>query len=328
MTLQLDSRTPPIGDAMSLTLRDEDRQAVQRLAAGLAADPAGKIDAQEWVDHARDRSGRLPVALYSAIRRFRRDPGREGVLLIRGLPVGDLPDTPTAAGSVQDTPTVPASALVMTSMQLGEVVAFRQEKGGALVQDVVPVPGKEDFQGNAGSVTLKMHTENAFHNNSPDYVILMCLRNDHDNIAGLLTSSVRRAAELLPSDVRKVLGQPRFVTNAPRSFGDMPAPDPRPVLDGDPTDPDVRVDFTSTDPLDATAADALEQLRHAFDSVRRTFVLEPGDLAIVDNRISLHGRTSFRPRYDGRDRWLQRTYVQLDARRSRPLRSGNGNVLS
>jgi L-asparagine oxygenase len=173
-----------------------------------------------------------------------------------------------------------------------------------------------------------MHTENAFHHNSPDYVILMCLRNDHDNIAGLLTSSVRRAVHCLRPETRKVLEESRFVTNPPLSFGDSVAsPGPRPVLSGDPSDPDVRVDFASTDPLDVTAATALEQLRQAFDEVRATIILQPGDLAVVDNRISLHGRTSFRPRYDGQDRWLQRTYVQLDARRSRPARAGNGNVL-
>ncbi|GAB2738313.1 TauD/TfdA family dioxygenase [Amycolatopsis magusensis] len=328
MTL-LDSREPEAGVPMSHELTEADRRAVRGLAVELA-DPAGRIDDPAWVDRARESASRLPAALGAAVRRFRRDPGREGVLQIRGLPVDeqDLPPTPTVPGSVQHEPAVPAAALVLTSMQLGEVVAFRQEKGGALVQNVVPVPGKEDFQGNAGSVRLKMHTENAFHRNSPDYVILMCLRNDHDNVAGLLTSSVRCAVELLPEKTREVLGQPRYITSAPGSFEGAETPLPRPVLDGDPDDPDIRVDFASTDPLDVTAANALDQLRQAFDSVRRTFVLTPGDLAIVDNRIAVHGRTSFRPRYDGRDRWLQRTYVTLDARRSRPARPGNGNVLN
>ena len=327
MTTQID----PLEEVLVVELTEIDRAEVRGLAAELVAESVTGIDAPGWLDRARDRSCRLPLALRSAIRQFRRDPGPEGVLLLRGLPVDEahLPPTPAVSGSVQREPTVPAAALVLASVELGEVVAFSQEKGGALVQDVVPVAGKEDFQGNAGSVTLKMHTENAFHSNSPDYVILMCLRNDHDDIAGLRTSSVRRAIQLLPLAVREVLGQPRFVTNAPSSFGGAVGPSgARPVLDGDPADPDVRVDFTSTDPLDVTAANALEHLRQVFDEVRRTFILRPGDLAIVDNRMALHGRTSFRPRYDGRDRWLQRTYVQLDARRSRPRRQDNGNVLS
>jgi L-asparagine oxygenase len=328
MTLQLDSGGPETGVPMSHVLSDADRDAVREVALELAGQ-AARVDDPAWLDSAREAASRLPSALGAAVRRFRRDAGREGVLLVRGLPVDSetLPPTPTVGGSVQHEPTVPASALVLTSLQLGEVVAFQQEKGGALVQNVVPVPGKEDFQGNAGSVRLKMHTENAFHRNSPDYVILMCLRNDHDNVAGLLTSSVRCAVEQLSDRTREVLGEPRFIIAAPGSFEGAEIPLPRAVLDGDPDDPDIRVDFASTDPLDVTAANALDQLQDAFDMVRRTFVLSPGDLAIVDNRIAVHGRTSFRPRYDGQDRWLQRTYVQLDARRSRPNRPGNGNVL-
>lgn len=56
-------------------------------------------------------------------------------------------------------------------------------------------------------------------------------------------------------------------------------------------------------------------------------VLRPGELAFVDNRVAVHGRTSFRPRHDGRDRWLHRTFVHLDNRRSAGHRPGGGAVL-
>jgi L-asparagine oxygenase len=331
MTSQLDVLSPLVEDVVPVVLTKSDRQAVRRLSAALTTDPDAAIDTPEWMDRARELSSRLPLALRESLRRFRRDPGGEGVLLVRGLPVmGSAPaPTPNVAGSVQRRPTEPASALVLACMQVGDVVSFRQEKGGALVQDVVPVPGREDFQGNAGSVTLKMHTENAFHPHSPDFIALLCLRNDHDNVAGLRTSCVRQAIGLLPRQIREVLGQARFVTSAPPSFGHTAvSAGPRAVLEGDPEDPNVRVDFAATDPLDVAAATALDQLRDALDQVRRTFILQPGDLAIVDNRLTLHGRTSFHPRYDGADRWLQRAYIQLDPRRSRHVRVAGGNVLS
>jgi L-asparagine oxygenase len=72
----------------------------------------------------------------------------------------------------------------------------------------------------------------------------------------------------------------------------------------------------------------LRELATAFEAVRRTIVLAPGDLAFVDNRLAVHGRTAFRARYDGRDRWLQRMFVQRDLRRSRAVRPGDGYVLS
>jgi L-asparagine oxygenase len=331
MTLQLDHQPDAVTrEVLSLSLSDHDRTVVGALTDELTADPDALIDENRWLARARELSCHLPPALREVVRRFRRDSGDEGVLLVRGMPLGPvpLPATPSARDSVQRRPSHPAVAHVLTSMQLGELIAFRNEKGGALVQDVVPVPGREDVQGNAGSVALKMHTENAFHPGRPDYVSLMCLRADHDNVAALRTSSVRRALELLPRRTREILAEPRFVTHAPPSFGEGAPAQGTPVLAGDPADPDLRVDFAATDPLDVPAADALEDLGRALDEARRTFPLQPGDLAVVDNRIAVHGRTSFRPRYDGLDRWLQRTYVQLDLRRSRPARPGDGNVLN
>jgi L-asparagine oxygenase len=131
-----------------------------------------------------------------------------------------------------------------------------------------------------------------------------------------------------PGGVVAALCQPRFVTAAPGSFdvGDRVFA-PEGVLQGDPEDPDVRVDFTSTRPLDDEAREAMAVFGRALEEVRRTHILQPGDFAIVDNRRSLHGRTAFRARYDGRDRWLQRVFVTLDFRRSRALRPGDRPVV-
>jgi len=336
MTTQLEQLLPQqhgdlATDVMTVTLTEEDRKTVRQLTSALTADRYALIDSPAWIDRARALSCRLPLAVRSTLRRFRRDPGAEAVVVVRNLPIDQrtLPPTPNSPGSVERHPTTPSAALFLTTVHIGDVTAFRPEKGGALVQNVVPVPGQEDFQGNAGSVALKMHVENAFHVHRPDYVALLCLRNDHDDIAGLRTSSIRRALPLVSDKARAVLHQNRFVTNAPPSFGSsIRAAEPQAVLQGDPEDPDVVVDFHATDPLDVEAAAALNELGNAFDEVTRTFILQPGDLAIVDNRLAMHGRTAFRPRYDGRDRWLQRTFVHLDPRRTRPLRSGDGNVLS
>ena len=57
-------------------------------------------------------------------------------------------------------------------------------------------------------------------------------------------------------------------------------------------------------------------------------LLAPGDMAILDNRVTAHGRTAFQPRYDGADRWVQRTFVVADLRRSRDHRPHDGYVLT
>ncbi|MFF3396715.1 TauD/TfdA family dioxygenase [Streptomyces sp. NPDC002669] len=314
-----------------IVLTEEEKTELEIVASHVSGIQPRAVDDRFWIDSARDLSALLPVRLRQTLRRFVRDPGADAMLLLRNLPVApeSLPDTPGKPGSVQRTSTLPASVLALISLQLGELMAFREEKGGALVQDVVPVPGMEDFQGNAGATQLTMHVENAFHPLRPDLVGLMCLRNDHDNVAGLRIASIRNALPLLSEETRRVLHEPRFVTAPPASFGDLQSlPEPHGILSGDPEDPDVKVDFTSTEALDPGAERAMAELGEVFVEVRKTLILEPGDLAYVDNRLALHGRTAFRPRYDGRDRWLQRAFVQLDLRRSRPRRAGDGHVQS
>jgi L-asparagine oxygenase len=314
-----------------ITLTREENIEVDTIARYLAGRAPRLLDSTEWLESARELSSNLPARLRQMLRRFTWDPGQDGVLLVRNLPVApdELPDTPNVSGSVQREATVPAAAEVLVGLELGEPISFKEEKSGALVQDVVPVPGMEKFQGNAGSVMLSMHVENAFHLYRPDYVGLHCLRADHDQEAGLQVASIRNALPLLPVEVRKVLHEPRFFTEPPASFGSLrSAPEPHSILSGSPEDPDIKIDFASSFPLDDDAKQAMELLGNALRTVRHTIILEPGDLAFVDNRLALHGRSEFTPRYDGRDRWLQRIFVHRDFRRSRELRQAGGHVLA
>ncbi|WP_438490111.1 TauD/TfdA family dioxygenase [Streptomyces sp. S186] len=311
-------------------LEPEEMAQVEAAARALCARLPG-VDDPRWVAEARSAWEELPAALRRRAATYRRHSGTSGALLVRGLPVDEenLPLTPTVPGSVQREASVPAAVLMMTACGLGDPAAFRAEKSGALVQDVVPVPGQETFQGNAGSVALMMHNENAFHAHRPDYVMLLCLRADHDGAAGLRTAGIREALPLLPEATVETLSAPEFATQPPPSFGACGGTVPaHPILSGDPEDPDVRVDFAATTGTTERAVEALHVLEKAFDDVSYTVRLSAGDLAVVDNRVTLHGRTAFTPRYDGHDRWLQRTFVLTDLRRSRDHRPDDGYVLS
>jgi L-asparagine oxygenase len=313
-----------------VTLATADAEAVEELARALSAVDNDLVDATEWVDDARRAWDEAPVGLRRPLREFRRDSGPRGAMLLRNLPVDEhgLPATPTVNGSVQRTVAVPAAVLMMIATGLGDPAAFLPEKTGALVQDVVPVPGKEEFQGNAGSVLLEWHTENAFHPNRPDYVMLLCLRQDHEGVAGLRTSCARTVLPMLTDQAREALFSREFVTQAPPSFGlGSDGAVEHAVLFGAEEDPNLQVDLAATTAQTPRAAAALEELRDRFNDASQTLRLRPGDLAIVDNRVTVHGRTGFAPRYDGKDRWLQRTFVMNDLRRSRFQRPGDGYVL-
>ncbi|MEV6608005.1 TauD/TfdA family dioxygenase [Kutzneria sp. NPDC051319] len=319
-----------VTDSSIARLDPGDCEVLAEVAGKLAAAEPGLIDEASWVAAARRAWHSAPAAMRGVLAEFRRDSGPQGALLLRGLPIDEenVPATPLVEGSVQRTTTAAAAILMLAACGLGDPVAFRAEKTGALVQDVVPVPGKEQFQGNAGSVLLEWHNENAFHIYRPDYVMLLCLRADHDGIAGLRTACVRQALPLLSDQGRAALSAPEFATQPPPSFGAVAGGgEPHAVLTGAWEDPDLKVDLAATTGLTPRAEGALVELQEVFATVGRTLVLSPGDLAIVDNRVTVHGRTAFQPRYDGRDRWLQRTFVLRDLRRSRDQRPGDGYVI-
>ncbi len=313
-----------------LGLTGEERTALEELAERLALVEPALIDDPGWRTLARRESCRVPVRLRRAVRDFAYDAGPDGTLTISNLPLpaAGLPPTPTVRDSVERAATTPATLAMLLGSELGAVISYREEKQGALVQNVVPVPALADSQSNGGSVRLEFHTENAFHPHRPDFVGLLCLRPAHEDQVGTQVASIRRALPLIDDGIRTVLHEPRFLTEAPPSFRSNDRSDPRPVLDGAPEDPDICVDFNATGGLDEGAEKALVQLREALWAVRSDVVLGPGDMIFVDNRIVVHGRVAFSPRYDGNDRWLHRVFVHLDHRRSRGFRPGNGTVLT
>lgn len=307
-----------------------DTSDVDRLARSLCGHEHDQVDAPEWVSRARRAWDELPLSLRRGVREFRRYSGPRGSLVVRGLPVdvAGLPATPSVADSVQRQATVPAAVLVMVACGLGDPAAYLAEKSGALVQDVVPVPGLESFSGNAGSALLTFHNENAFHEHEPDFLLLLCLRADHDRVAGLRTACLREVLPLMSETSREALWAPEFITAPPPSFGtDGERRPPQPVLFGAPEDPDMRMATIATTPVTARAEAALAELGQACNAAAHSVRLVPGDLAILDNRVTVHGRTPFRPRYDGADRWVQRTFVVSDLRRSRDHRPEDGYVL-
>jgi L-asparagine oxygenase len=73
---------------------------------------------------------------------------------------------------------------------------------------------------------------------------------------------------------------------------------------------------------DQDADDALRALGRAVEQMQTSIALDAGDLLVVDNTVAVHGRTPFEPRFDGTDRWLQRTFVVSDLTPSAAERRG------
>jgi L-asparagine oxygenase len=125
-----------------------------------------------------------------------------------------------------------------------------------------------------------------------------------------------------------VLAEPRFRTSPDASFlhdgsiGELGAP--MAVLDGDTFtfDADLMIG------MDTEAEQALIELREAIEAHHIGVVLEAGDLLVVDNHRAVHGRSPFAARFDGTDRWLQRSFVVADLSPSAKERVGSSRVIT
>ena len=286
--------------------------------------PTDHPHAEAFVRAAAHAGRNVPPAVYDALTDFVDAPHRSGALLLRGAPIGELPQTPA-------TPTTPTAkdhasefTLLTVARLLGQPVGYEPEHGGDIVQQLVPVAGTETLQVSTSSkVELMFHTEAAFHPHRPRYLLLLCLRGDASAVTTL--SSIHEVLPLLPHDVRTTLFEPRFRTAVDESYlhgrpNLLGAP--MPVLAGDPHTPTMVFDADLMVGTDEAADDALRVLAQAVASHRTGVVLEPGDLLVVDNAVAVHGRSPFTPRFDGFDRWLQRAFVVSDLRPSAAERNG------
>jgi L-asparagine oxygenase len=57
---------------------------------------------------------------------------------------------------------------------------------------------------------------------------------------------------------------------------------------------------------------ALNVFNKAIERNKKTVFLETGDLIVIDNAVTVHGRTAFDAKYDGTDRWLKRVVVRKE----------------
>jgi L-asparagine oxygenase len=266
---------------------------------------------------AAGQSGRLlPAAVHDNLVDFGDDAGPSGALLIHGVPVGKLAGTPDRPTAVTSKDTVSEFNLLTVGRRLGQPVGYLPELGGAVIQNIVPMRTAEDRQVSTSSkVELMFHTEAAFHPYRPRYLVLLCLRGDRERCARTTVASIREIAPLLGERTRTVLFEPRFRTAPDESYvgprgGRLGAPSP--VLAGVWDRPSMVFDADLMQGVDSEARSALVELSAAVAAHHTGVVLEAGDLLVVDNDVAVHGRTSFRPRFDGTDRWLQRTFVVAD----------------
>ena len=245
-----------------------------------------------------------------------------GITVYRNNKIGDVPPTPAHPMIDEGITAESRESLLNIGKILGFPISYKQEQDGRLIQNLVPVHKTEYEQISTSSkVELEMHTEAAFHPYRPSHVLLLCLRGD-DSAVTTYADDFDIIPKLSEESV-SILQKPWFTTRVDMSFrthGESDMEIVTPILSKKESFLNTggwRITYDSSF-MQAIGVDmeskelaerALSEMRDAVSSSIKEIVLKTGDLLVINNDSTVHGRRPFQPRYDGTDRWVQRMLV-------------------
>jgi Taurine catabolism dioxygenase TauD, TfdA family len=303
-----------------LDLTEEELGVIRPLVRGIASRHSS-VEGADFLDNASTYAQELPRRLRAFLNTFRlAEPW--GVCLISGYPVDDakIGKTPPHWRKNLDgsSTTEEEIFLNLCGALLGDAIAWSHQRGGLICQDLMPIKGHEDKMLGSGSErALVWHTEDARYSYRGDYIGLMCMRNPD---AVRTTFALVDEVSLDPEQV-EVLFEPCFLFRPDPSHPTDSEGEKAPVLFGDPKSPYIRFDpYSMERPETEEARSAMDYLIRAIDEILTGVALRPGECLFIDNYKAVHGRSSFKARFDGTDRWLKRINVARDLRRSRGVR--------
>lgn len=265
------------------------------------------------------RHGGLNHAQITQILNFKLFGNPKGFLLLEDAQIGEIPVTPASRSELNKPDTSSERLLLQATALLGEPIGYVQESNGCIVNNFFP----QQTQSRAATsdsfdTELDLHTENAFHAIQPDYLLLLCLRQDPAAEAITYIASAERILERLSYQDQV------FLLNEPYNFLSDYGPSEKnqridinkrqTVLYGDPDSPFLRFDPQFMKAYSDRAQSVLDRLRAIAWEVVEPVRLTRGDLLIMDNRRAAHARSPFTARFDGTDRWMQRTFASCNLR--------------
>jgi L-asparagine oxygenase len=314
-----------------LPLSSSEREEILQLAKYVTADPGR--DPEGFCREARRAALHLPASLTEPLTDFHRSGSGTGVLVFSGFAVGGVPPTPGDNTRHLGQHTMLARVQAILNEFLGSMVAYQAEGGGLLFQDMVPSRRASFEQTSLSSaVELEVHTEQAFSELRPDYLSLACLRGDP--MAQTFVLSARRLLDRCTQREAALLREPRWTTTIDASFlgqghefADGCVRGPMPILYGADDDPFLLLDQDLMRGADEASQQLLDHVAAIYLEERSAYTLRAGDVVILDNKRTAHGRSMFGARFDGTDRFVIRSFVVRDLNVSRHARAGDTRVI-
>ncbi|ORA16391.1 TauD/TfdA family dioxygenase [Mycobacterium asiaticum] len=302
--------------------KNEIAHTASTIAADATCDPAG------FARQARLAAGLLPLFVRETMEDF--IVSGDGALLWTDLIVGPIPETPSDSVNDATRYTLMAKQTAALLSSVCHLVGYRAESKGEIVQSVVPTEADQQEQTSTGSrKDLLPHTEQAFNRLRPDFLALGSLRGDPNAVTYAM--SARTLVRQLPGYLVDLLRQPRFYCGVDTSFvrGGASAEirGPTAVLSGPTSDPVFTFDGELMFSDSSDHRNALEAVTAVWAENRSGVVLKPGDVLIIDNTRTIHGRSAFRPQFDGGDRWLCRLQGRCNPAATRHARPPGSPII-
>lgn len=305
------------------------------LANNIFVSPSANPDV--FCKQARELSTLLPNRIKTILRDFVNSGSPNGFLLFPGFRCADniLPTTPVDNMHKIGEKTILSRIQAIFISFIGEMIAYQAEGYGRLFQDVIPVKSMASNQTSVGSnVELEIHTEQAFSTLRPDFLSLACLRGDKDAFTYILP--VQYILDNLTCEEIELIQQPFWLTGVDLSFkldghefieGDVRGP--MPILSSDCHGiPILIFDQDLMKGIDDKSNRMIKKIVDIYYKYRIEHNLKPGEIIIIDNRMALHGRSPFFPKYDGYDRFLIRCFATTNYKNSEDARTGGGRMVS
>lgn len=298
------------------------------------------IESEEFASECKLASHSLPYKLRKLLYNFSNRKVNQGYILLKGFQIDQEAIGPTP--SHWDAPWKDTAShreeifQCLISSCLGEIFGWRTQENGRYLRHIVPIEvEKKEQLGGSSDVVLLWHNEEAFHPQRADLMSIMCYRNEERAETNICSTSHME----IPHDYWEVLTQPRFYIKPDMShfpdknksqhwqlseahfhkiFHFLSKPEHVPVISGGRGQENLRIDeaFMEALPGDEEAQEALEWLYKHMNESKVSIVMEPGDILLIDNTITAHGRSPYKPNYGPRARWLRRVNITTDLRKA------------
>ena len=300
-----------------LEVQEDEKERLTILAKSIQhISPSKNIE--EFILNAKKLSLQLPSRIKGELEKFKKNGHEYGVLLIRNLPNDSFVITPQDNKTHVGETTILAIVQALFNEYMGHMVSYEAEGYGYLFQDMVPNKELSETQTSLGSnVELELHTEQAFSDYRPDYLSLACIKGDKN--ASTFFLHVNKITEQMNDEEIDYLEKENWKIGVDMSFAlngcDFAARGPLSILKYNGQHYDLVFDQDLLMADTKMAGYMIDEIVKIYYNCRNRYVLQPGEILMLDNHKVVHGRSIFQPRFDGNDRFIVRSFIMNDLKK-------------